>query len=129
MVIDTSAIIAILRNEVEAASLAEAILRDRVRLMSAASVLEASLVIESGQGPVAGRELDLLLHRLQIDVVPFDREQAEIARIAWRKFGKGNHPARLNFCDCCAYALARSSGEKLLFKGVDFSETDLTGAI
>src|SRR5882724_9751349 len=111
MVIDTSVIIAILR--------------DQVRLMPAPCVLEASLVMESNRGPAAGRELDVLLHRLRIDIVPFDSEQAEIARVAWRRFGKGNHPARLNLCDCCSYALARSSGEKLLFKGGYFSQTDL----
>jgi ribonuclease VapC len=125
MVIDTSAIIAILRNEPEGESMAKAILEDPVRMMSAASLLEASMVMESNRGPIAGRELDLLLHRLRIDVIPFDGEQAEIARVAWRRFGKGNHPARLNYCDCCAYALARTAGEKLLFKGDDFSQTDL----
>ena len=98
-------------------------------MMSATSVLEAALVMEANRGALAGRELDLLLHRLRIDVVPFDSEQAELARLAWRRFGKGHHPARLNFCDCCSYALARSSGEKLLFKGDDFAQTDIDRAM
>lgn len=83
------------------------------------------IVIEAKKGEAGSRELDLLLHRSKIDIVPFDGDQAEVARTAWRKFGKGNHPAGLNFGDCFAYALARTSGERLLFKGQDFIQTDL----
>jgi ribonuclease VapC len=75
--------------------------------------------------PRGGRELDLLLHRARIDVVPFTPEQADLARDAWRRWGKGRHPAGLNFGDCFAYALSRSSGEPLLFKGEDFGKTDV----
>lgn len=84
------------------------------------------MVVEACNQEPGGRELDPLLHRSHIDVVPFTLEQAETA---WRRYGKGNHPAGLNFCDCCAYALARTSGEPLLFKGNDFSQTDVSAAL
>ena len=125
MVLDTSAILAILLNEPERRHFNELIEADGMRLISAATFLEASLVIESRQGPAAGRELDLLLHRAQVSIVPVDAEQAEIARVAWRKFGKGRHTAGLNFGDCFSYALARVSGEPLLAKGADFAKTDI----
>jgi ribonuclease VapC len=125
MVLDTSAILAILLGEPEAANFAERISQDSKRLLSAGTALELMIVIESRKGESGGRELDLLLHRAKIDVVPFDSEQAEIARIAWRQFGKSRHPAGLNFGDCFAYALAKISGEPLLFKGNDFSQTDV----
>jgi len=82
-------------------------------------------VIEAKKGEAGGREFDLLLHRSQIEIVAMDSEQAELARIAWRNFGKGRHPAGLNIGDCCSYALSKFSGEPLLFKGDDFSKTDL----
>jgi len=125
VVLDTSAILAILLNEPERRRFNELIEADGMRLISAATFLEASLVIESRQGPAAGRELDLLLHRAQVSIVPVDAEQAEIARVAWRKFGKGRHGAGLNFGDCFSYALARVSGEPLLAKGADFAKTDI----
>ena len=125
MVLDTYAILAILLNEPERRRFNELIEADGMRLISAATFLEASLVIESRQGPAAGRELDLLLHRAQVSIVPVDAEQAEIARVAWRKFGKGRHTAGLNFGDCFSYALARVSGEPLLAKGADFAKTDI----
>lgn len=125
MVIDTSAILAILFEEPEAFSMAEFIANDTKRLLSAGTVLELMIVIEAKKGEAGGRELDLLLHRAKIDIVPFDNEQAEIARMAWRQYGKSNHPASLNFGDCFAYALAKTSGEPLLFKGNDFSQTDI----
>ncbi|MGO9265636.1 MAG: type II toxin-antitoxin system VapC family toxin [Candidatus Binataceae bacterium] len=128
MVIDTSALIAILLDEPEAAAFAKAISADSRRLISAASALETAIVIEARRGPAGGRELDLLLHRARIEVVPFTASHYEIARAAWRRFGRGNHPARLNFGDCCAYALAQSSGEALLFKGDDFVLTDVRTA-
>ena len=78
---------------------------------------------------MGGRELDMLLHRARIEIVPMNTDQVELARTAWRKYGKGNHPAGLNIGDCCAYALARYSGEPLLFKGNDFSQTDIRAAI
>jgi ribonuclease VapC len=125
VVLDTSAILAILLNEPERRHFNELIETDGMRLISAATLLEASLVIESRQGPAAGRELDLLMHRAQVSIVPVDAEQVEIARVAWRKYRKGRHTAGLNFGDCFSYALARISGEPLLAKGADFSKTDI----
>lgn len=125
MVIDTSALVAILAGEPEQRALAEAIQADPVRLISAATLLEATMVIESRYGPAGGRELDLLLHRAKVQVVDVSAEQTEIARAAWRRFGKGRHPAALNYGDCFSYALARVSGERLLCKGDDFARTDL----
>ena len=126
MVIDTSAVLAILLQEPEAVALADSLEQDPMRLMSAVSLLESAIVIEARKGPAGGRELDLLLHRGRIEVVSFNSEQAEIAREAWLRFGKGRHPAGLNLGDCCSYALSRSSGEPLLFKGADFARTDVT---
>jgi len=126
MVLDTSSILAILLGESEATIFAEAISNDSKRLLSAGTVLELMIVVEARKGEAGGRELDLLLHRAKIDIVPFDSEQAEMARQAWRRYGKSNHPAGLNFGDCFAYALAIISGEPLLFKGNNFSQTDVS---
>ena len=93
--------------------------------MSAANFLEAAIVIESRGGPAAGAELDRFLETAGIALVDVSSEQVQAARRAWRRFGKGNHPAGLNFGDCFAYALAKSSGEPLLFKGEDFAQTDI----
>jgi ribonuclease VapC len=123
MVIDASAVLAILFDEPEAAALTSAIADDPVRLMSAASILECSMVIESRYGEAGGRELDLLLHRAHIECAAFSAEQLELARHAHRAFGRG-HPAHLNLGDCFAYALSKVSGEPLLFKGDDFRQTD-----
>jgi ribonuclease VapC len=125
MVIDSSAALASLLGETEAEVFATAIDADPTRIMSAISVLEASIVIEARKGPGGGRELDLFLHRGRIDVVPFNIHQLELARDAYRRFGRGRHPAALNFGDCCTYALAAASGEALLFKGDDFGRTDI----
>jgi len=125
MVIDSSAITAILLGEPEAPALSRAIASDPRRLVSAFALLEAGIVIEARKGLVAGRELDLLLHRARADIVPLTESQAEIARSAWRQYGRGRHPAALNIGDCAAYALSRSSGEPLLCKGNDFSQTDV----
>ncbi len=125
MVIDTSALIAILTGEPEADAFSKAIAADPRRLVAAFNLLEASAVIESRKGPAGGRELDLLLHAAGMDVVAMDSQQSELARAAYRKFGKGRHPAGLDLGDCCAYALAQSSGEPLLFKGDDFAKTDV----
>ncbi len=125
MVIDTSALVALLGMEAEAARLAAAIEADATRLISAASVVEAALVIEARFGPAGGRELDLLIAKAGLSVEPVTAEQAETARQAWRRFGKGRHPAGLNYGDCFSYALAKVTGEPLLFKGTDFPQTDL----
>jgi ribonuclease VapC len=126
VVIDTSALLAILFDEPERRDFVERIEADATRLISAATLLETALVIESRRGEAAGRELDLLIHRAQISIVPFDAEQTEVARIAWRKYGKGRHVARLNYGDCFSCALAMVSGEPLLAKGEDFAQTDVT---
>ncbi len=125
MVIDTSAILAILLGEAEAETFIRAIADDQRRLVSAFTVLEASVVLMARKGAAAVRELDLLLHGAQITIVSFDPDQARIARSAFESFGKGRHPAALNLGDCCSYALVRSSGEVLLFKGNDFSQSDI----
>ena len=125
MVIDTSAIVAILFDEPERRRFNELIEADGIRLISAATFLEAALVVESRRGESAGRELDLLMHRAQVSVVPVDAEQAEVARVAWRRYGKGRHAAGLNYGACFSYALAKVSGEPLLAKGSDFTQTDL----
>jgi ribonuclease VapC len=125
MVIDSSAIIAVLLNEANAAQIAKAIDSGSQRLLSAAGLLEASIVIESRKGEAAGRELDLLIYRAAIEVVAVDQDQVEIARIAWRRYGKGRHPAELNYGDCFSYALARSRRLPLLFQGENFSRIDI----
>ena len=125
MVIDTSAVVAILLDEPESPVIRRAIEDDPVRMMSTASFVEAAMVIETRFGEAGGRELDLLLHTARIELIPVDREQAELARDAFRHFGKGRHRAGLNFGDCFSYALARVSGERLLFKGDDFGHTDV----
>jgi len=128
MVIDTSAIVAILFGESEATRLEGAIADDPVRLLSAANLLETALVVEGRLGEAGGRELDLLLHVAGLEVVSVTQAQVEIARRAFRRYGKGRHPARLNFGDCFAYGLAKSAGEPLLFKGDDFTHTDVEAA-
>ncbi len=125
MVIDASALLAILLGEPEAELFARAIAGDSKRLVGALSALEAGIVLHARKGPAAVRELDLLLHAARITVVSLDADQVQIARAAYQKFGRGRHPAALNLGDCCSYALARTAGEPLLFKGNDFSKTDL----
>jgi ribonuclease VapC len=125
MVIDTSALISVLLGEPDAPRVAQAIETGSPRLLSAANLLEASIVIESRKGEAGGRELDLLVYRGGIEVVAVDQDQAESARAAWRRFGKGRHPAALNYGDCFAYALARSRRLPLLCRGNDFSQTDI----
>ncbi len=126
MVLDTSALLAILLGEPEAEAFARAIASHPKRLVSALSALESAIVLQARKGPSGVRELDLLLHSTGITIVSLDADQVQIARAAYEKFGKGRHPAALNLGDCGSYALARSSGEPLLFKGDDFSKTDLT---
>ena len=129
MVIDTSAIIAILFQEPEAAAFSDAIEGDATRLMSAASVLEASIVVEAASGETGGRELDLLLYKAGIEIAAVTADQAELARRAYRAYGKGRHAAGLNYGDCFAYALAKASAEPLLYKGDDFARTDIAPAL
>jgi ribonuclease VapC len=128
MVVDTSAILAIFLGEAERAEFLNRILQARGCFMSAANVLESGIVIEARKGESAGREFDLFVVRAGLEIVAVDADQAEMARLAWRKFGKGRHPAGLNFGDCFAYALAKSIDEPLLAKGRDFALTDLAMA-
>jgi ribonuclease VapC len=125
MVIDSSALVAFLLREADAERFARAIAADSRRLISVFNWLETAIVIEAKKGEAGARELDLLLHRSQIEIVAMNPGQSDIARTAWRDYGKGNHPAGLNIGDCCAYALAKYSGEPLLFKGEDFLQTDI----
>lgn len=125
MVVDTSALVAILLGEPQSEALARAIAADSRRLLSAFSALEAYIVITAKKGEAGGRELDLLLHRCQIETVSFNADQTELARKGWLSYGKGRHPAGLNIGDCCSYGLAKYSGEPLLFVGDDFQLTDL----
>jgi len=125
MVIDTSALAAIFIAEPERHEFLSAITSSATRLVSAATVLETGIVLESRQGEAAGREFDLFVVRANLQVVPVDAEQTDLARSAWRKYGKGRHAAGLNFGDCFSYALAKSTGEPLLAKGTDFTGTDI----
>lgn len=124
MVVDTSALLAIFLSEPERGQFLDKIIQNQTRLISAANVLETGIVLEARKGEAAGREFDLFLVRVDLQIVSVDAEQVDIARSAWRKYGKGRHPAGLNFGDCFAYALAKISGEPLLAKGRDFSLTD-----
>jgi ribonuclease VapC len=125
MVIDTSAIVAIALNEPDASEIEGRIAEDPVRLISAATVLEATMVLETRLGDPAGREFDLWLLKISAEIVPVDAEQADAARRGWRRYGKGHHAAALNYGDCFSYALAVTRGEPLLFKGEDFAKTDV----
>ena len=129
MVLDTSALIAILFGEPEAETFARTLADDSKKLISTFNALETGIVVEAKKGEAGGRELDLLLHRAGIEIVAMNADQVELARSAWRNYGKGNHPAGLNIGDCCAYALAKYSGEPLLFKGDDFKKTDIRSVI
>lgn len=129
MIIDTSAVIAILRQEPEARRFAEAIEAAAVRRISAATYVEIGAVIDGGRDPVASRLVDEMLTMAGIVIEKVTAQQGRIARDAYRDFGKGSgHAAGLNFGDCFAYALAKEKGEPLLFKGDDFSHTDVAVA-
>ena len=127
MIVDTSAIIAILRDEPEAAQFARLLANRAVpRRMSAANYLEAAVVIDAARDPIASRRFDDLVALAEIVIEPVTFEQVQVARAAYRDFGRGSgHRAQLNFGDCFAYALARTFGEALIFKGDDFSRTDV----
>ncbi len=125
MVLETSALMALLLDEPEGEEFRAAVEEDTTRLVSAATLLETALVIEARKGEPGGRELDALIHKAEIVVVAVDADHVSEARRAYRRFGKGRHAAGLNFGDVFAYALARTSGEPLLFKGDDFAKTDI----
>ena len=125
MVIDTSALVAIFQNEPERRAFNEAIEAAETRSISMASFVETSIIIESRYGPDGMRDFELFISKAKISLVSVDTEQATIARDAFRHYGKGRHPAGLNFGDCFAYALAKALDEPLLFKGDDFTQTDI----
>jgi ribonuclease VapC len=130
MIIDSSALIAILKRESEWEALSEALDASKSSKMSAASFLETSIVVDSWKNPVFSREWDELVERFSIHIEPVTESQARIARQAYRDFGRGSgHPANLNFGDCFTYALAREKHESVLWKGDDFGHTDLRPAI
>ena len=128
MILDTSALLAVLLDEADADHYEYAIGVAEVCRMSVASYLEAVMVIEGRLGEAGGREIDNYLEEAGVELVSVTPEQAQTARMAWRRYGKGNQPAGLNFGDCFAYALAEVSEEPLLFKGEDFALTDVEQA-
>lgn len=124
MIIDTSALVAILEQEPAADRIARAIATAPDRMLSAANLVEVSMVMQARRGDEGSRDLDLLLAKLKIEIMPFTAKQADIARRAFRRYGRGRHSAKLNFGDCFAYALANDESAPLLFKGGDFAQTD-----
>ena len=128
IVVDTSALAAIVFGEPDHARFGDVLGRE-ASAVSAATLTEARLVVEARQGPDAVRDLDLLLSATGATVVAYDAEHAEVAHAAWRRFGKGRHPAGLNLGDCMSYATARLAGAPLLFKGDDFARTDVVAAL
>lgn len=128
MVIDTSAIVAILRNEPEATRLETVLVSDPIRLVPATCVLEARMVLVSRRGEHALAEIDLLLCKIEANIISVDAELVDLATQAWLTYGKGRHPAALNFADCFSYALAKRADEPLLFIGNDFAQTDIEAA-
>jgi ribonuclease VapC len=129
MIIDTSALVGILDQEPDAERLVRAIARASERILSAATLVETGIVMQTRRGDEAARDLDLLLAKFDVEIVPVSAKQADIARKAFRRFGRGRHPARLNFGDCFAYALAKDKSGPLLFKGNDFTQTDISAAL
>ena len=130
MIIDTSAIIAVLRGEPDASTFARAIADATIRRVSTVNFVESAVVIDASKDPIASRRFDEFVKEANISVEPVTVDQAQIARAAYRDFGRGSgHPAKLNFGDCFAYALAKSFGEPLLFKGSDFAHTDIVSTI
>ena len=129
MIVDSSALLVVLNRESDADLFQNAMLTASLCRMSVANMLEVSIVVEGRGGAEAGRELDEFLKHAEIDSAPVTAEHLEAARRAWRRFGKGRHPAALNFGDCFAYALAQTTGEPLLFKGEDFARTDIPAAL
>jgi ribonuclease VapC len=126
MVVDSSALLAIFLKEPEREHFLKLLLQERKRLLSAATLVETGIIVETRRGEAAARDLDLFLFESEVEVVAVDRTQAEQARAAYRRFGKGRHPAALNFGDCFTYALSIVSGEPVLAKGEEFKRANLT---
>jgi ribonuclease VapC len=130
VVVDTSAVTAVVFGEPDAEIFLSVMLANAGDLqMSAGTAVEVGIVVEARQGAEATKDLGILMDRLGIATVPVDRVQAEAAVAAWRRFGKGSHPANLNLGDCFSYALAKLTAAPLLFKGRDFGQTDITSAL
>jgi ribonuclease VapC len=126
MILDTSAIVAVLQDEPEAESFALAVERNRPVRISAANWLEAAVVVDGNRSPALSRRFDEFMLQAGVEIEPVTARQAELAREAYRAYGRGSgHPAHLNFGDCFAYALAMERDEALLFKGKDFANTDV----
>jgi ribonuclease VapC len=125
MVVDSSVLIAVLLLEPDAEQLLNQLIDADELYLSAVSLVESAMVIEYKKGKSGADKLDELLAELTPTIVEFDLQQAKLARMAWREYGKGRHPAKLNFGDCCSYALAKYLNQSLLFKGNDFSQTDI----
>ena len=125
MIIDTSALVAILDQEPEADRIVRTLASASERTLSAANLVEAGIVMQARRGDDGARDLDLLLAKLRVDIAAVTASQADIARKAFRRYGRGRHPANLNFGDCFAYALAKDKSASLLFKGNDFRQTDV----
>ena len=128
MIVDTSALVAVLYKEPEGPGFLTAMLTSPVRI-SAVTLFEFGMVVDSLRNEEASRTVDLILNRIEAKVVAVDAETARMARAAYKRFGKKNHPAKLNFGDCFPYALAKVTGEPLLFKGDDFAQTDIVSAV
>lgn len=129
MIVDSSAIVAILFGEEEAPRFATAMKNADELVMAAPNFVETALVSEGRVGAEMGRRLDELIKGSGVQIIPFTAEHAALARDAWRRYGKGRHPAGLNLGDCFAYALAKETGQPLLFKGQDFAQTDIEPAL
>ncbi len=128
MIIDTSALVAVLDQEPEAERIARTLASTSERMLSAANLVEVGILMQARRGDDGARDLDLLLAKLRVDIVAVTATQAAIARKAFRRYGRGRHPANLNFGDCFAYALAKDQSDTLLFKGDDFARTDVMAA-
>lgn len=128
MVIDTSAIVAILRGEPQAEGLERALVADPIRLVPATCVFQARMVLVSRRGEHALAEVDLWLSKIEAEIIPVDTDLVDLATQAWLTYGKGRHPAGLNFADCFSYALAKRADDALLFIGDDFKQTDIEAA-
>jgi ribonuclease VapC len=125
MIIDTSALVAVLDQELEAERIVRTLAPAPERILSAANRVEVGIVMQARRGDDGARDLDLLLAKLRVDIAVVTANQADIARKAFRRYGRGRHAANLNFGDCFAYALAKDTSAPLLFKGDDFSQTDV----
>ena len=130
MVVDTSVLVAVILGEPDAEAVLSVLQANAGDLqVSAANLVEAGIVVEARQGPEAATDLRILIDRLGVEVAPVDPKQAQVALAGWRRFGKGRHPAGLDFGDCFAYALAKASNAPLLFKGDGFTQTDIVSAL